>query len=273
MQANVSEDKNRWRERLANIRCFALDMDGTFYLGESILPGSLDFIEAVRKSGRRFLFLTNNSSHDAAYYQQRLARMGLDVPKETVYTSGQATAQFLQRTHPGARVYVLGNSFLHRELSEGGVCVVEDDPEVVVAGFDTTLDFAKMTKMCDFVRNDLPFYATHPDFNCPVEGGGCIPDCGAILAFIEASTNRRPDAIIGKPYGEIVRGLLERTELTAEQIAMVGDRLYTDIRTGVDHGLLSILVLTGETTLEQARQSTIQPDIIAERLASLIPYM
>ena len=244
-------------ERLKGIRCFMLDMDGTFYLGERILPGSLEFIARLRETGRDFLFLTNNSSHNARYYVQRLARMGLETDERHILTSGLATAAI-----------VLGNEFLMEELAGEGVLIDQQAPDYVIIGYDTTLDYAKMTAVCDHVRAGLPYIATHPDFNCPTETG-FAPDIGAIIAFIEASTGRRPDLIVGKPYGGIVDAALRRTGLERGQLAMVGDRLYTDIRTGVEHGILSILVMTGETTRDMLSESDIQPDLVFERLGDM----
>ena len=235
-----------------------LDMDGTFYLGEKILPGSLDFINRLKETGRDFLFLTNNSSHNARYYVKRLGRMGLEVDEKHILTSGEATAAIVLDKFPQKRAFVLGNEFLMEELSEAGVLIDQRNPDYVIIGYDTTLDYAKMTAVCDFVRAGLPYIATHPDFNCPTETG-FAPDIGAIIAFIEASTGRRPDLIVGKPYGGIVDAALKRTGLEKSQLAMVGDRLYTDIRTGLEHGILSILVMTGETTPEMLNESNIHP--------------
>ncbi len=259
-------------KRLEAVRCFMLDMDGTFYLGERILPGSLDFIRRLAETGRDYLFLTNNSSHDAHYYVQRLGRMGLDVDEKRILTSGQATAAVARERFGDARAFVLGNEFLLRELGEGGINIDQNAPDYVIIGYDTTLDYKKLTAVCDHVRAGLPYIATHPDFNCPTETG-FAPDIGAIIAFIEASTGRRPDLIVGKPYSGIVDAALKRTGLERGQLAMVGDRLYTDIKTGIDHGILSILVMTGETTPDMLRDSTIQPDLVFDSLGGIVPFI
>ncbi|MEF9894703.1 MAG: HAD-IIA family hydrolase [Clostridia bacterium] len=257
---------------IKDTKCFLLDMDGTFYLGNNILPGSLDFIEAVTKSGRDYLFLTNNSSHNAQYYVGRLARMGLSVTADKILTSGQATALKVRQCFPGKKAFVLGNHYLMEELSEGGVLIDQAQPDYVIIGYDTTLDYAKMTAVCDFVRMGLPYVATHPDFNCPTETG-FAPDIGAIIAFIEASTDRRPDMIVGKPHSGIVEAALARTGLQNAQLAMCGDRLYTDVETGLRNGMLSVLVLSGETTPEMAAQSSTKADLTLERLSDLIPML
>lgn len=259
-------------ERLAHTDCFLLDMDGTFYLTDQIIDGSLDFIDAVRKAGKRFLFLTNNSSHNADFYVERLRKMGCDVQKEDIMTSGQAAAGMLNRLHPNKPTYVLGNDYLKKELQEFGVNVVEEGFEVLLGGFDTTLTYEKLTVFCDGVRDGLPYYATHPDFNCPVPGG-FIPDLGAFMALIEASTGRKADAIAGKPELEIIRAAEERTGIAKERMAMCGDRLYTDIAAGARHGLLSILVLTGESRVEDIATAEFAPNLTFGRLADMIEFL
>ena len=142
----------------------------------------------------------------------------------------------------------------------------------MVIGYDTTLDYKKMTAVCDFVRAGLPYVATHPDFNCPTETG-FAPDIGAIMAFIEASTGRRPELIVGKPHAEIVNAALKRTGSAREETAMVGDRLYTDIETGLRYGMLSILVLSGETTPEMLAASQTKPDFVFDCLGEMVPLL
>ncbi len=257
---------------LSGIKCFLLDMDGTFYLGDRIIPGCLEFIEKVVSSNRDYLFLTNNSSHNAPFYVKRLAKMGLEVTRDKILTSGEAACDFLTSAYPGKRVYCLGNEFLLEELVQAGITVDESSPEVVLIGFDTTLDYKKMCAVCDFVRSGLPYIATHPDFNCPTETG-FAPDIGAIMAFIEASAGRRPELIVGKPNPGIVEAAQLRTGLAASRMAMVGDRLYTDIETGLRSGMLSILVMSGETTEEMLRNSSTVPDLKYGRLADIIPEL
>ena len=257
---------------LQDVKCFLLDMDGTFYLGNNLIEGSLDFIDKVRATGRDFLFLTNNSSHNADFYVKRLHGMGLDVPREKILTSGEATADKLNQLYPGKRAFVLGNEYLIEEFTQMGVIVDQENPEIVVIGYDTTLDYKKMTRVCDLVRAGLPYIATHPDFNCPTETG-FAPDIGAIMAFIEASAFRRPELIVGKPNTGIVEAALRRTGLKTGEMAMVGDRLYTDIETGLRSGMLSILVMSGETTEEMLAKSETVPDLKFGRLSDMIPLL
>ena len=253
---------------LQDVKLFLLDMDGTFYLGSRLIDGSLSFIERVRATGRDFLFLTNNSSHNAAFYVEKLRGMGLDIPQNKVMTSGEATCEKIKELYPGKRAFVLGNEYLLEEFAKSGIEVDETRPDIVVIGFDTTLTYAKMQAVCDFVRAGLPYIATHPDFNCPTETG-FMPDIGAIMAFIEASTGRRPDLVVGKPNTGIVEAVLRRTGLKANEMAMVGDRLYTDIETGLRSGMLSILVMSGETTKEMLDAAERKPDLVFDRLSDM----
>jgi HAD superfamily hydrolase (TIGR01450 family) len=260
------------RESLRPIRCFLLDMDGTFYLGDRLIEGSLDFLAAVKRTGRRYLFLTNNSSRSVEHYVLKLRRLGVPAEPEDILTSGQAAAQYVNREYPGKRVFLLGNPSLWEEMQRHGVPLDEERPELVLVGFDTTLTYDKMCRVCDLVRAGLPYIATHPDFNCPTETG-FVPDIGAIMAFIEASCGRRADVVIGKPEGEIVRAAQARTGLGRESLAMVGDRLYTDVATGVNHGLRSVLVLSGESGLADIDRYGIEPDLIFSKLGDMIPYL
>lgn len=253
---------------LKDVKCFLLDMDGTFYLGGQLLEGSLDFIDKVVSSGRDFMFLTNNSSHNAHFYVEKLAKMGLKVDRSKVMTSGEATCEKINELYPGKRVFLMGNEFLAQEFREAGIAVDNDHPEIVVVGFDTTLTYQKLWDACNFIRAGLPYIATHPDFNCPVEDG-YMPDTGSMMALIEASTGRRPDLIVGKPNTGIVEAVLRRTGLKVGELAMVGDRLYTDIETGLRSGMLSILVMTGETTEEMLAQSETKPDLKFGRLSDM----
>jgi len=260
------------REKLAGIKCFLLDMDGTFYLGDKLIDGSLDFLAALERTGRTARFLTNNSSKSAAVYAKKLEGMNVDARYRDVISSGHAAAHYCLKKYPGGKCYLLGNAMLAEELTAMGLELTEDDPDYVLVAFDTTLDYAKMCKVCDYIRYGKPYIATHPDYNCPTETG-FIPDMGAIMAFIEASTGRKADIILGKPYGGIVEEALERTGFKLEEMAMVGDRLYTDVATGVNHGMTGILVLSGEATMDDVATSDVKPHMIFGKLADMIPYL
>lgn len=254
-------------EDLRAVRLFLLDMDGTFYLGDRLIDRSLEFIEVLRRTGRRFLFLTNNSSKHKGIYADRLRRMGLDIPDEDVFTSGEATAIYLGHRNPGARLYVVGTPALEEEFESHGFILDDRDPDAMVLGFDTTLTYEKIRKLCDFVRGGRPYYATHPDFNCPIEGGW-MPDIGGMIAMVKACTGRDP-VVIGKPNAAIIDALEERTGIRRAGMAMVGDRLYTDIALGGAAGILSILVLSGETSREDLADSAVQPDFVFDNLGGI----
>lgn len=232
---------------LPGLRAFLLDLDGTVYLDESWIEGAREFLARLTATGRRWCFLTNNSSKSARAYIEKLARMGLAIDPDTqLLTSGQATARYLLRRWPGQPVYLLGNPALRQEFEAMGVPLVEEDPALLVSAFDTSFDYPKLCHFCALVRSGLPYLATHPDYNCPTKHG-FVPDIGALHAYVQASTGRMPDEIIGKPNAGIVDEALAMLGAARAEAAMVGDRLYTDIPAGNRNGLCSILVLSGET--------------------------
>ena len=253
---------------LSYIKCFALDMDGTVYLGEQWIDGAREFLHRIEETGRNYVFVTNNSSKNAAVYVEKLHRMGLDVGEDKIVTSGQAAICYLKNHFPGAKVYLLGNSMLKEEFEQAGIILEEEHPDVVMTAFDTSLDYRKMCRVCDHVRAGLPYLATHPDYNCPTETG-FVPDVGAIHAFIHASAFRYPDRIIGKPNADIIDYLCTRVNTKREEIAMVGDRLYTDVAAGRNNGLKSILVLSGEATMEDVYRSEVQPHLIFDSVKEM----
>lgn len=257
---------------LKNITCFALDMDGTVYLADRWIEGAREFLDAVEKAGKQYVFLTNNSSKGPQNYIEKLARMGLYTDESRIVTSGQATIDYLKRKFPNQKVFLLGNEMLKREFEEEGILLDDKEPQVVVTGFDTSLTYEKMCKVCDFVRNGLPYIATHPDFNCPTENG-YIPDAGAIHAFIYASAFRYPDHVIGKPSGDIMDYLLRRAGVLKEQTAIVGDRLYTDVAAGVNNGYTGVLVLSGEADMKDVEASDVIPHLIFDSVKEMIPYL
>ncbi len=259
-------------DRLARVRCFLLDMDGTFYLGERLIDGALEFIATLRAQNKDFVFLTNNSSKHRRQYADKITRLGLPIPDEKVFTSGEATALHLLEKYPRARLFVAGTPALEQEFKARGFELVEEDAQVVVLGFDTTLTYDKLWKLCDYVRAGLPYIATHPDFNCPIEGG-FMPDIGAMIAFIQASTNRQPDLVVGKPNRMILDVLAQKTGVPVAEMAMVGDRLYTDIALGKTSGVATVLVLSGETQPDDLVDSPHQPDYIFDNLKALSDWL
>jgi HAD superfamily hydrolase (TIGR01457 family) len=255
-------------DKLKKVRGFLLDMDGTFYLSDRLLDGALRFIEVLRAQGKEFLFLTNNSSKHRRQYAEKITRLGLPLAEEMVLTSGEATALYLHRTQPAANIYLVGTPSLEEEFRQYGFRLVETQPQCLVLGFDTTLTYKKLWLLCDFVRAGIPYIATHPDFNCPTESGW-MPDVGAMIAFVKAATGREPDLVVGKPNRLIVDSAAEKMNLRVGELAMIGDRLYTDIALGQASGIATVLVLSGETKRSDLENSPFQPDFIFENLGGV----
>lgn len=256
---------------LRSVRFFLLDMDGTLYLGERLLDGVVEFIEALRESGRGFLLFTNNSSRDAAGYAEKLNRLGITVPASQVITSGEATVEYLRGEAGCRKVFVLGTPSLEGEMVAGGLRLEAERPDAVVLGFDLTLTYDKVRRACHLIRKGIPFIATHPDLVCPAPGGP-IPDCGAMAAMITAATGVSPK-VIGKPHRYMVEAALMRMGATAGQTAIVGDRLYTDIEMGFSSGLKTILVLSGEAGEGELQQVERRPDLVLSSVAALTPLL
>ncbi|SKC89697.1 HAD-IIA family hydrolase [Maledivibacter halophilus] len=258
-------------KNIEDIKCFVLDMDGTFYLGNELIDGSLDFLETLKSQKKEFLFLTNNSSKNKYAYVDKLKNLGLEIDADRVFTSGEATTIYLNKEKPGAKVFLLGTKLLEEEFIKSGFKLIKDrseDPDFVVLGFDTTLTYDKLWTACDFIREGVEYIATHPDFNCPLEDSKFMPDAGAMIEFIEASTDKRP-YIVGKPNRTIIDSLCEKYGYKKEDVAMVGDRLYTDIKTGENAGITSILVLSGETTIDSYNNSKINADYVYPSLKEI----
>lgn len=266
------------------IHLFVLDMDGTFYLGERILDGALEFLKKVKEAGKDYVFFTNNSSKSPVNYIEKLKRMGCEITRQQIMTSGDVTIGYLKEHYPGKSVYLVGTPSLEEAFIEAGISLwnhenqVQENmgacsrrPDIVVIGFDTTLNYEKLERACTFIRNGALFIATHLDINCPTEAG-FIPDCGAMCALISKATGKEPK-YLGKPFYETMEYVLHRTGVEAKNIAFVGDRIYTDVATGVNNGAKGILVLSGETALSDVKGSAIKPDGIFADLKEMSQYL
>jgi 4-nitrophenyl phosphatase/NagD protein len=254
-------------QQLKKIRCFLMDMDGTIYLGKQLLPGAREWLALLDEREIPYYFLTNNSSRSRVEYAQKLGQLGLDIREEKIFTSGEATAIYLKKHYPQASLYVVGTPPLQKAFQRHGFTLTESDPEIAVLGFDTTLTYEKLWRLCDLVVAGKPYIATHPDINCPTETG-FKPDIGAMIELVAASTGRRPDVIVGKPYEPIVTALAEKTGFAVEDHCMIGDRLYTDIALG-RWGITTALVLSGETRAADLAGSEFVPDIVAADIAEM----
>jgi len=233
-------------------------MDGTIYLGQQLIEGTPVFLELLDKQGRKAIFVTNNSSKNRFDYQRKLCKMGIDIESTAIYTSGEATIRYLLNRSPGANIFLLGTPTLAKDFTDAGFTLVTDSkPDLVVVGFDTTLTYKKLWQACDYLQDGAAYLATHADLNCPLENGRYMPDAGAIIKFIEASTGKAP-LVIGKPSLHMLEGILTKYSLKKEEIAIVGDRLYTDMKLGLDAGVTTILVLSGETNRQMYEQSGLE---------------
>ena len=266
------------KDILKRTELFVLDMDGTFYLDDDILDGALDFLEAVKRSGKKYMFFTNNSSRSPKDYIDKLARMNCSITRDMIMTSGDVMIRFLDNFHKGKSVYLLGTESLIESFKEGGIDLFDpashkegERPDIVVVGFDKTLTYEKLTNACNYIREGSLFLATHLDINCPVKGG-FIPDCGAMCAAIELSTGVKP-RFVGKPFKETVDMIVDATGVSGEKIAFVGDRIYTDVATGVNNGAMGVLVLTGETQLSDIPVSEVKPGAVFESIKEMGEYL
>jgi HAD superfamily hydrolase (TIGR01457 family) len=264
-------DGHEIRPRLAPIQTYLLDLDGTVYLGDKLFPWTLPFFDRLRALGKDYIFVTNNSSRSADYYVTKLTRMGVPVRPEQVFTSGEATRYYLKKHFRARDIYLLGTPDLEEEFGRAGFHLTHVNPGAVVLGFDQTLTYEKLRIACALIRQGVPFIATHPDLNCPTPEGP-IPDCGAMLAAITAATGVQAK-IIGKPSPEMVAALCAKFGLEDQKIAMVGDRLYTDIALGQEAGITTILVLSGETQPDDLRDSSYRPDLVATNLGELTSWL
>ncbi len=252
---------------LKDIDLFVLDMDGTFYLSDDIIPGSNEFLDTVDEKGKKWIFFTNNSSKDKKLYVEKLARMNRHINEDRIFTSGDITIEYLKNNRPDKSVFILGTPALIESFEKAGIHINQDlnsAADIVVVAFDMTLTYEKLEHACTLIRNGAEYIATHPDINCPVKNG-FIPDCGAFTAAINLSTGKSPK-VLGKPNFETVEMISKVTGVQPSSLAFVGDRLYTDVACGVKNGAKGILVLSGETTFEDIEGSDIKPDLVFNRI-------
>lgn len=262
------------RERLRRIRHVALDMDGTIYMGMSLFPYTKPFLAGLREQGIGYSFLTNNPSKSIADYLHKLDTLGIRATREEMYTTALATIDYIRTHHPDARrLFLLGTPSMISEFEAAGFISAEDSaddrPDVIVAAFDMTLRYDRLCRAAWWISQGVPYIATNPDRVCPTDQPTVLVDCGSICACLEHATGRRPDITLGKPDPNMLSGILARHGLQPDEIAMVGDRIYTDVAMAQNAGAVGVLVLSGETTLEVAGQAERQPDIIAENIGVL----
>ncbi|MGD9605352.1 MAG: HAD-IIA family hydrolase [Bacilli bacterium] len=253
---------------LKQISLFLLDMDGTFYFEDSLIDGAKEFINKLIKQNKAYVFLTNNSSVNKNNYLDKMKRLDIPCDEGNIFSSGMATGIFLKENRPNKSVYVVGTKALKEELENYGVQVVDNRPDIVLVGFDRELCYEKLEKACGFIDDGAEFIATNADVLYPIKNHRYIPDCASICTMITNATKKQP-LFIGKPNRYMVDMMAKTHQVTNSQIAMVGDRLYTDIAAGKNAEAVTVLVLTGETTKEMLEESTIKPDYVFSSIKTL----
>lgn len=261
-------------DRLRAIAHVALDMDGTIYKGGTLFPCTLPFLAQMRDLGIGCTFLTNNPSKSTADYLAHLGKMGLPATADQLYTSTQATLDHLRgRTPRVRRLFALGTPSMLSQFRDAGYVLTADDagdePDAVVVGFDLTLTYARACRAAWWIRQGKPFIATNPDWVCPTDQPTVLVDCGSICAMLEKAAGRPPDVVLGKPDPTMLSGILKRHGLQPHQIAMVGDRIYTDILMAHRAHAFGVLVLTGEATAADAERASQPPHLVVPSLAEL----
>lgn len=254
-------------------KLFLLDMDGTIYLDDDLFDGTLDFLDYVKRIGGRYLFLTNNSSKGIDKYVEKLARLGIESNADDFLTSTEATIAYL-RTKNHKKIYAFGTQSFKKQLSDAGFPItdkLEEGIDCLCLSNDWELTFKKLEDACIILRDDVDYIATNPDWVCPTWYGS-VPDCGSVCEMLYRATNRRP-LVIGKPQPEMAFLAMKATGFTPEQTIMIGDRLYTDIASGVNAGIDTAFVLSGEGTREDLKTSEVSPTWVFEDIAALLTAM
>lgn len=260
--------------RLRDKKLFLLDMDGTIYLGDEIFDGTLDFLKWVKQSGGRYMFLTNNSSKSVDKYIEKLNKIGISAEKDDFTTSAQATGLYLQKNNKNDKIYVFGTQSLKQELKLYSLNItdkLEDDITCLVMGFDTELTFQKLEDACILLGRGVDYIATNPDWVCPTEYG-YVPDCGSVSQMLYNATKRKPK-FIGKPEATMIELAVEKSGFSKSQAILLGDRLYTDIASGYNAGIDTMLMLSGESTMDDLKDFDFRPTYIYENVRKLFEYL
>ena len=251
-------------------RGWLFDLDGTIYLGERLIPGADAAIAALRAAGRRVAFLSNKPLQTRAEYAAKLSRLGVPAAPDDVINSSLVLARYLRDRDPGAPVFVIGEPPMLDEMRAHGFEVRPDERvRWVVIAFDRTFDYAKLNVALQAVKQGARLIATNPDRTCPVEGGE-IPDCAGMIAAVEAVTDKKVEAIVGKPSPIILEVALAALGVPARDAAIVGDRIETDIVMGRRLGLGTVLVLSGVTRPDDPRIAAVAPDHVVRSVRDLV---
>ena len=259
---------------MKDLKLFLFDMDGTLYLGDQLFSFTTELLAKIKATGGRYMFMTNNSSKSVVAYIEKLHKLGIEATEDEFITSSQATAYYLKNNHPTSKLYVCGTESLKTELRSQGFTITEnlDEVECIVMGFDTELNFKKLHDVSFMLcTRELPYIATNPDYVCPTEFGS-VPDCGSVCDMIFNATGTRP-VVIGKPEALMPQLAMARTGYTKEQTVVIGDRIYTDIKSGINAGTVTVLVMSGETTQEILDASPEKPDFVLADAGLMIPEL
>lgn len=259
--------------RLKEKSLFLLDMDGTIYHENELIDGARDFFDTLRRQGKKYVFMTNNSSKSAKTYVQKLLSLGIEATIENIASSINASVLYLKKHNPKAKIYLVGTESFKQELLEEGFEIVSvsyrgADVDYVLVGFDTELTYAKVEGACYYVSRGYRYIATNCDMRCPIKENKYIPDCGAITQLIEVATGLRPQ-FLGKPERTIVDVVSQRFHVPIDKIVCVGDRLYTDIAVGINAGADTVCVFTGEAKREDIQNTPFKPTCFFDSIKDL----
>ena len=261
-------------DTVKRMKLYLFDMDGTLYLGDRLYDFTIELLAQIRRTGGRYLFMTNNSSKSVADYIKKLAKLGIEADREDFITSSQATAYYLHAHHAGQILYVCGTESLKAELRMEGftVTVNADEAQCIVMGFDTELTFKKLEDVSRLLlTREIPYIATNPDLVCPTEFGS-VPDCGSVCMMIKNATGKTP-VVIGKPSPLMPELAMERLNYGKEETCVIGDRIYTDVKSGLNAGITGILVMSGETTREILEESPDKPHLVLEDAGEILEIL
>lgn len=257
------------KKNLKDIQMFLFDMDGTIYLDDDVIDGAIEFINKIKDQNKIFIYLTNNSSKSRKLYLEKLNRLGFPATLDNIFTSGMAMGMYLNEHYLGKKVYLVGTKALEDELNNYNINLVQENPDIVLFGFDRELTYEKLEKACEALDNGAIFLATNCDLVCPIKDGRYVPDCGSMCRMITNATGKEPK-YIGKPEPDMINILAKQYNIKPENIAMIGDRVYTDITAGYNANTFTICVLSGETTMDTINNSKVKPDMIKDSVKDLI---
>ena len=255
---------------LKDKKLFLLDMDGTIYLDNDLFDGTLDFLRLVKERGGRYLFVTNNSSKSVSAYVEKLGKIGIAATEDDFLTSTDATILYIKEKYQGRKFYSFGTESFTSQLRDAGIDVVTDICDGIfgiVMGNDNELTFKKLEDACKLLLSDIVYIATNPDWVCPT-AFGYVPDCGSVAEMLFRATGKRPH-FIGKPQPEMLLLAMEKYGYEKDEAVMIGDRVYTDIASGYNAGIDTIFVLSGEGTMDDARDSQTPPTYVFKNIREI----